>query len=278
MIAEPTYRPRNRFRTEHRHPTVPRLGHVSSLERCAEDVIRVVLRCGELGAFEVDGQPFPAMTSTGFDDVIVLCFPNPPGGQVQHPRLRPDIKALSRGSSLWTAREYTVRRYVPERNEIVIDFMLHETGIADSWVRAARVGDQLGFFSPRMCRGLPAEPQLIAIGDATALPAICRLLDEAPTATTLDVYLIVDRSANEAIVPARSDISVKWIDPRSSPLGALRAQLVKNPPLPEESWAWVAGESELVAAIRRILVHEHAMERERIQFTGYWKTGMPSQH
>lgn len=257
---------------------MPRLGRVSALEHCAEGVIRVVLRGEELGAFELDGQLVPAMTSTGFDDVIVLCFPNPAGGQVLRTQLGQDAEALSRGANPWTEREYTVRRHVPERNEIVIDFMLHGVGIADSWVRAARVGDWLGFISPRMCRALPVEPHLIAIGDATALPAICRLLDEVPTATSLEVYLIADRAATGAIVPARPGALVRWIGSHSDPLAALRAQLARNPPRPEESWAWLAGESGLVTSIRRILVHEHAMDRERIQFTGYWKTGTPAQH
>lgn len=42
---------------------------------------------------------------------------------------------------------------------------------------------------------------------------------------------------------------------------------------PDETYAWVAGDSDTVKAIRRILVGEVGMARHHVAFMGYWKVG-----
>ena len=44
-------------------------------------------------------------------------------------------------------------------------------------------------------------------------------------------------------------------------------------PGPEETYAWIAGDSDTVKAIRRILVGEVGMARHQVAFMGYWKVG-----
>jgi NADPH-dependent ferric siderophore reductase len=44
-------------------------------------------------------------------------------------------------------------------------------------------------------------------------------------------------------------------------------------PGPEETYAWIAGDSDTVKAIRRILVGEVGMARHLVAFMGYWKVG-----
>lgn len=276
MPTKTLQRPRNRFRTEYRPPVVPRTARVSSINRPAPGVMRVTLDGPQLGVFNQAGREFPALTSTGFDDVVVLCFPDPFTGEIQLPTLNADGQLLRPESGSWRAREYTVRSHAPERNEVVIDFMLHGFGVADSWVRTAMVGDQLGLISPRMCRALPEAAHLIAIGDATALPAVSRLLDEAPEHITLDVYLAADRATTATALPRRRGTDVHWIEWQDRPLQVLGEMLAARPPQPETSWAWIAGESALVTSVRRILVDAHAMDRDRIQFTGYWRRDSPS--
>ena len=38
-------------------------------------------------------------------------------------------------------------------------------------------------------------------------------------------------------------------------------------------YAWVAGESSMVRAVRRHLVGERGIDRTRVTFTGYWRRG-----
>ena len=42
---------------------------------------------------------------------------------------------------------------------------------------------------------------------------------------------------------------------------------------PEDTYAWVAGDSDTVKACRRLLVGEHGMPRHHVAFMGYWKQG-----
>ncbi|MDC5696591.1 siderophore-interacting protein [Intrasporangium calvum] len=42
---------------------------------------------------------------------------------------------------------------------------------------------------------------------------------------------------------------------------------------PDETYAWVAGDSDTVKAIRRILVGEVGLARHHVAFMGYWKVG-----
>jgi NADPH-dependent ferric siderophore reductase len=42
---------------------------------------------------------------------------------------------------------------------------------------------------------------------------------------------------------------------------------------PDETYAWIAGDSDTVKAIRRILVGEVGMARHHVAFMGYWKVG-----
>jgi NADPH-dependent ferric siderophore reductase len=45
---------------------------------------------------------------------------------------------------------------------------------------------------------------------------------------------------------------------------------------PEDTYAWVAGDSDTVKACRRLLVGEGRMPRHQVAFMGYWKQGRAS--
>lgn len=42
-------------------------------------------------------------------------------------------------------------------------------------------------------------------------------------------------------------------------------------------YAWLAGESALIKALRRLLVTEHGVDRKRVAFMGYWREGQAEQ-
>lgn len=271
-------RPRNVFRTEVRHPAVPRMTYVASIKRQNAGAVRVVLEGPELGEFSRNGVAFPAMSGGAFDDVVILCFADPHTGIVELPGLDSNGNLLRPASSDWLAREYTVRKYARGTPSLTVDFILHNGGTADAWVRAATVGDPLGIIGPRMVRALPSEPHLLAIGDATAIPAMARLVEELKAPTQLEVYILADRDDLGCIFPANPLARINWIDPMQGVQGALEqltAGLGRHP-LPSRTWAWVAGESALVGDIRRRLIQENGLDKARIQFTGYWKLGSPA--
>lgn len=238
-------RPRNRYRAETRLPARERTVRVTAITDVAPGLRRVHL--ADPGGILAGGP-------TAFDDVVVLFFPDPSG----------ELTATDR------AREYTVRGHDPVSGELRIDFALHDGGLADGWVRSARVGDALGISGPRMCRALPGRSEVLAIGDATAIPALARLLEDIPSGVRLRVVIVAEPARLAAALPADTADLVAWVDPTGDPVDALLAAL-NTMPVPADTWAWVAGESALVGAARRTLLDVHGLHRDQIQFTGYWK-------
>ncbi|SDP72352.1 NADPH-dependent ferric siderophore reductase, contains FAD-binding and SIP domains [Pedococcus dokdonensis] len=78
----------------------------------------------------------------------------------------------------------------------------------------------------------------------------------------------------------RSDLDVEvWETPRYSSGGEdLNRHVVASPgPVVADladTYAWIAGESWLVKALRRALVSELGVERSRVAFMGYWRQGV----
>ncbi len=95
------------------------------------------------------------------------------------------------------ARSYTVRRWQPSKNELEIDFVLHGHGGAALWAATAQPGETVhlstasGWFTP------PAGCDwLLMVADHAALPAIGRILEEAPDGLPIHVIAQVPRRAN----------------------------------------------------------------------------------
>ena len=45
-----------------------------------------------------------------------------------------------------------------------------------------------------------------------------------------------------------------------------------------EGFAWAAGESRTISAIREILVARHGLDKEHIRAAAYWKRGASAHH
>jgi NADPH-dependent ferric siderophore reductase len=69
-----------------------------------------------------------------------------------------------------------------------------------------------------------------------------------------------------------------WETPRFSSSGEdVRAQPQRLAlgSSPHDLYAWIAGESWLVKALRRSLVTELEVDRRQVAFVGYWRQGVP---
>jgi NADPH-dependent ferric siderophore reductase len=86
----------------------------------------------------------------------------------------------------------------------------------------------------------------------------------------------LDPSSLPAEVPSDLDVDV-WETPRYSSAGEdIDAQLRPHTPgsNPLHLYAWIAGESWMVKALRRCLVTELGVERGQVAFMGYWREGV----
>ncbi|MBT1255059.1 siderophore-interacting protein [Rhodococcus erythropolis] len=166
------------------------------------------------------------------------------------------------------ARSYTVRHWQPSKNELEIDFVLHGHGGAALWAENAQPGETVdlstasGWFKP------PAECDwLLLVADHAALPAIGRILEEAPDGLPIHVIAQVPASSEQQTFTTRADAHYRWIDEADS----LLAELAAIPLPPGEGYIWCAVEAATARRIRAHLRRTWEIPAPRMHVMGYWR-------
>ncbi|MEJ7647455.1 MAG: siderophore-interacting protein [Nakamurella sp.] len=230
-------------------------------------------------------------------------------------------------------RTYTVRAVRPATAEcgaeVDVDLVLHGVvGPASAWATALLAAERGrgpqqdrhvllcgpnaahgGPYGGREWRAPSPATDLLLVGDETALPAICAILEELPVDATGTALIEIPSAVDELDLRAPAGFAIRWLRRDEVPeVGQgglmLRAALgwapaaagVSGAPLddgesgddllwevPEQSdggaagqpgiRAWVAGEASAVREIRRHLVGACALSRREVAFMGYWRIG-----
>lgn len=222
-------------------------------------------------------------------------------------------------------RTYTVRALVGEgeSRRLVVDVVIHPgvSGPGADWAAAAEVGSRAVALLPRTgypFGGIefapPVGADLLLVGDETAVPAVCAILellpDEARGAAFLEVpyaddiqdvrrpagvevtWLAREGRAHgapltEAVLdrlggaPTHSDTTdPSQVDPElwETPTWSSSGEPLQGSGLTEGPYArmhaWIAGESTMVTGLRRHLVKELGVDRSQVAFMGYWRRGV----
>ncbi|UDY23221.1 siderophore-interacting protein [Nocardioides sp. Kera G14] len=150
--------------------------------------------------------------------------------------------------------------------------------------------------------------RVLLIGDETALPAIVQILRELPAGMAGSVFIEVPLDGDCVELPRVPEVEVTWLPRNGAPIGELVVEAVGahlgfaatpeevvglevDPDLWEtpvhsssgeelvsepvdDRYAWIAGESSLVARLRRHLVGELGLPRAQVAFMGYWREGV----
>ncbi|AGL19954.1 siderophore-interacting protein [Actinoplanes sp. N902-109] len=195
-------------------------------------------------------------------------------------------------------RVYTVRAFRPLDLEIDIDFVLHgDAAPASRWAAAATAGApvvMIGATHGHPVSDVAWKPparadRLLLAADGAALPAAASILAglDRPARAVIEVPAPDDR------LPLPGGHDITWlVRSRGERLGpAVRELLDATAPagvagpaepvddvweVPEQAtgsfYAWLAGESGVVCALRRHLVGERGIDRRSVAFMGYWKS------
>ena len=173
-------------------------------------------------------------------------------------------------------RSYTARRQDLAAAQVEIDFVLHGDGPAAAWATAAAPGALLGVAGAGALGDRPAGHLLLA-GDETALPAISRILDSAPSASRGVALLEVAGAAEEQPLRAPDGVAVRWLHRGTTPPGEstllVDAVAALDRPEGDDVFAWVAAESAAVRAIRADLRGRWGLGRAQHHAIGYWRRG-----
>ncbi|WP_296950391.1 siderophore-interacting protein [uncultured Massilia sp.] len=233
-------------------PEIRRVRHELKLRDL--DVVRVEPLGPAFVAVTLRGDALADFVSLSFDDHVKLFFDGAAG----------DAPAR---------RDYTPRRHDREARELVIEFALHGHGVASTWARTARVGQRLTVGGPRGSMIVPmACAWHLLVGDATALPAIARRLEELPEGARVVVLALAGADARRAL-PTRASAEVRWFDTPQALLDALRAL----PLPPGHGFAWGGGEAAVMAQVRALLA-DKGLPRQAMRVSAYWKEGVAEHH
>jgi NADPH-dependent ferric siderophore reductase len=255
-----------------RHELKRRMLRVRDVRPLTPKMLRVVL----------DGDDLNGFVSAAHDDHVKLFFP--PAGEEQPamPTMTPNGPVYPEGVERPASRDYTPRRYDAAANTLTVDFVLHDAGPATAWAAQARPGQFLGVGGPRGSFIVPDDfDWYLFAGDETALPAIGRRLEELPAGTRVVVVAEVADSAEEQRFDTRTKLEMHWLHRNGAAHGAgpLLQEAVAQLKLPGgEGYAWVATEAATAKALRRHLVDERGLRKDRVKAAAYWKQGAVAVH
>lgn len=210
-------------------------------------------------------------------------------------------------------RTYTVRKVRPASGELDVDFVAHgDGGPAARWLASAAVGDEVVIVGPDVRSvhsmiGMDWHPgsatEVLLVGDETATPAICGILESLPAGMRAHALIEVPRAGDALVIDTVADVDVIWLDRSAgglptavsrwadahrsawAPALAAAPQMVEDIDVDRELlwdapadtagdfYAWLAGESATIKALRRFLVSELGIDRRRVAFMGYWRLG-----
>jgi NADPH-dependent ferric siderophore reductase len=243
----------------------PIVGTVERVEPVVPGLVRVVLGGPGLASFE---------DSIWTDAYVNLLFV-PEGAPYSVPFDVTEARSLSR--ELWPVpRRFTVRRWDAGRRELWIDFVTHgDEGTAGRWAQRARPGDLLQLQGPSGAyRPDPDISCHLMVGDESALPAIAASLEAVPSDARALVVGLVEGPEAELELATQGALEVAWLH-RSTLTGpsdgALTAAVAALEFPADDVQAFVHGEAVETRAVRRHLLGERKMPRERLSVSPYWR-------
>ncbi len=170
---------------------------------------------------------------------------------------------------------YTVRRWRPEAREIDLWVVLHGAdGDGAWWAQHARPGDPVALWGPREVYARPADcTELVLLGDETALPAIAAILESLPAGDRVRALIELPREHDAFPLESLAELELTWLPRNGAPAGTPDRLLdaVDKLELAPSTYVWGAGELHVVGALRKQLRGRHALPRERVSLTGYWR-------
>lgn len=215
------------------------------------------------------GDAFGGFVSTGFDDHVKVLVPVAGQDRPPLPVQGPDRLEWGAAGGRPVAKDYTPRRVTD--STVDLDFVLHGEGFASGWAQRASLGDPAWIVGPT--RSLQAPPDVdhwLVAGDETALPAIARLLDEAPE--DLSAHVVIEVPSPASIQPLRDlpGVDVRWVHDT-----AAWHEQIATAPLFHDAWpgdrtfCWVAGEAGACRQARSVVAAR--VPRDCLDVTGYWR-------
>ena len=193
------------------------------------------------------GDELERFADNGDDQRINLVLPGPDGGPLVPPAPTDGSEDDHGWYTHWLAlpheqrnplRTYTVRQVRTEQREVDVDFVLHgDGGPASRWAGSVAIGDPAQLVGPNVRHAgstratgwnpPPGRPDLLIVGDETAVPAVASILEGLPTDARGRVLIEVPDPDDVLPLTAPDGVRIEWMPRRGRAHGALLAPAVR---------------------------------------------------
>ena len=151
---------------------------------------------------------------------------------------------------------------------------------ATEWARQARPGQVLAIGGPRGSFIVPTDFDWhLLIGDATALPAIARRLEELPADAPAIALIEVEEPADALALRTGSGATVHWIHRSEQAQDNALVPALARIDFPAGDYhAWIGCESATAKRLREMLIAERGANPKWVRASGYWRRGAAGTH
>lgn len=174
-------------------------------------------------------------------------------------------------------RDYTPRRYDSERNELIVDFAIHEAGPVTAWAVGAKVGDEARIGGPRGSLVVPQDfDWWLLVGDETALPAIGRRIEEFAPGTPVTSIVAVTGAAEEQAFETEARHEAIWVHRpagQAADAAPLLDALRTFVPPPGDGFIFIAAEGGVTRTLRTYVLEDLGHVPQWLKASGYWVKG-----
>lgn len=252
---------------------IERIGRRALTVSRVEDITPRYRRFYLTGADLDDGFPYVRFAPT---DHVKVLFPRHDTGALEIPERGERGWIVPPGAPAPVFRDYTVRAWLPETRELVLEFVIHGHGVASAWAAAAAPGDQLGVMGPRGNIVFPENyAWYLLVGDEAALPALGRFVEELPPEAAAHLVVEVEDEREVQELSGAADVTVTWVLRSEVGRGGLeRAVRDLELPVDDDWFAFAGGEVGAIKPVRDYLRLELGLPKERVVVDGYWKRGL----
>lgn len=226
----------------------------------------------ELGSHDLSG-----FTSSGrADEWIRLVFPHDDTGEIVLPVFVDTGWQTTSGRVACESRPYTVRKWLPDKGVLTVDFVIHQGGRASSWAMDADVGQKIGIGPPGGRYKLPENCDwVLLLSDITGLPAVGRIVEETPLNKLMVAHVEIPSGADRQSLTRPCGFAVHWYETFCRDGFATRlADIARSVSLPDgPGYIWIAGEATAVSESRKHFRDVLGFDKDRITSVGYWIEG-----
>ena len=236
------------------YPPNFQIGRVLSVRRITANFLRVTIKCPNLDQLASGAMHFSLLI--------------PPDDR---PAVWPKLNEKRRtvwptGKDQLHRAAYTFVAFDHRSGSFSFDIFEHAGGHTMQWAQSALPGAIVGVMGPGG-GDFPTADDLLIAGDETALPAIRRILENAPETTTGQAIIEVGDAADVHELQKPKGITVKWLlRPNNESLSKSLSQITH---IADETFVWLAAERDLVRKAKADLIEKGA-SRAASYFSGYW--------